>query len=88
VTALLAPPAGRCALCGMAPHGGGYCGWGDYWTGDPFCRKCYRAGDVCRHTAAERAAFDRCPHDNVIALDDFASGRSARMCGDCGAVLP
>lgn len=80
----------RCALCGMEPHGSGYCGHGPYSRSDPFCVKCYRAGDDCRHTPEQRWAFDRqaaCPHESLIAGDDFASGRSSRLCGDCGALL-
>ena len=50
---------GRCALCGLAPHGRGYCGHGPYYSGDPFCRACYATGDYCTHTAEERAEFDR-----------------------------
>jgi hypothetical protein len=48
-----------CPLCGMEPHGGGYCGHGPYYSGDPYCRKCYRAGDSCSHSPEERAEFDR-----------------------------
>jgi Resolvase, N terminal domain/Recombinase len=55
-----APPRpGRCALCGMPPHGGGYCGHGPYSSADPFCFKCYETGDDCTHSPEERAKFDR-----------------------------
>jgi hypothetical protein len=52
---------GVCGLCGIkhTHGGGGYCGHGPYWSGDPYCRKCYATGDNCTHTDAERAAFDR-----------------------------
>jgi hypothetical protein len=59
ITELVRVRPARCALCGMEPHGAGYCGHGPYSRADPFCRRCYSTGDNCQHTAAERAAFDR-----------------------------